>query len=77
MTFKFEIGQLVTHKAGQSGGFISHPVKYFILGRAWLESQVGIEELYLLAYEDGNRDVKRIYLYEQELQTLKTEENDG
>lgn len=76
MNFKFELGQLVTHKAGQAG-FVTQQVKYFVLGRAWLESQVGIEELYLLAYEDGNRDVKRIYLYEQELQTLKTEENDG
>lgn len=76
MNFKFELGQLVTHKAGQAG-FVTQQVKYFVHGRAWLESQVGIVELYLLAYEDGNRDVKGIYLYEQELQTLKTEENDG
>lgn len=74
MNFKFELGQLVTHKTGSSS-FLTGSIKYFILGRAWLESQMGIEELYLLAYEDGNRDVKRIYLYEPELQSLKTEEN--
>lgn len=73
MEFKFEIGQLVTHKTS-SNSFLTGSVKYFVLGRAWLESQVGVEELYLLAYEDGNRDVKRTYLYEQELQALKTEE---
>ncbi len=77
MTFKFELGQLVVHKTSQKDTYWPiEPTRFLILGRACLESQDAKEELYLVAYQSKEGHIYKHYLFEQELQALKTEEND-
>lgn len=79
MNFKFELGQIVTHitKSDEYRFTFTPATKYVILGRGTIETLGGVEELYLVGYNGTDNHFYKHFVYVQELQALKTEENDG
>ena len=64
--FKFKLGAIVTHITETS----THH-RFVVLGRCWMESAGGVEELYNISTNDSlNGGFRRMYATVEELQLV-------